>query len=368
MKSADINLDQLLLDPNNYRLQESADFDEIPKDRFKLETVQRGTLNRLQKEGLKELKRSIKANGYLPIERVVVTPYSEKPKLFLVIEGNRRIAALRSLRDNKNAGTEIPASLTAIFKKVPCIVVEEEAGFPFFKETLMGIRHVGGIREWGGYQRAKLIADLINDHELETTDIADRLGLSVQEVNRRYRAYSALKQMNDNDDYSEHANAEMYAIFHEALAIPGVRSWLDWNPETLEFDDSESLAEFYDLITPHRNEETGKDVPPKLGSYGDVRELKRILANEEAKTLLLDPERNFLDALTIARKHEMSKKWKSEVADAAAALKNIGALEVKSLTSQDISAISSLRDMADQVIKIHESVTSSLQISKVKKG
>ena len=49
----------------------------------------------------------------------------------------------------------------------------------------MGIRHVGGIKQWGGYQRAKLIADLRDEHDLEPGDIAEKLALSVVEVNRR---------------------------------------------------------------------------------------------------------------------------------------------------------------------------------------
>ena len=361
MKSVDIPLNQLLLDPNNYRLQDSSEFVEIPRERFKLEAVQKGTRTRLEAEGLKELKRSIKSNGFLPIERIVVAKYSDKPKLYYVIEGNRRAAALRSLEAAKADGADIPAALDKVFKGVPCILVDDEDEFPCFKETLMGIRHVGGIREWGGYQRAKLIADLINVRDLEPSDVADRLGLSLQEVNRRYRAFSALKQMAENEDFAEHANADLYPIFHEALAIPGVRSWLGWDGEDLEFTDEENLSEFYQLITPQKDEENGKDLPPKLGSYGDVRELKRILNNEQAKGYLLDPDRTFLDALTIARKDEISKKWKSSIIEASNALKSIGALDVEKMDKSEIKSIEDLRDMTVKVLEIHLSVTSKLK-------
>jgi hypothetical protein len=357
MKSVEIPLSQLLLDPNNYRLQDTSDSEEVPRERFKLDAVQKGTRAKLESEGLKELKRSIKANGFLPIERIVVAPYSEKPKLYYVIEGNRRVAALKSLQLAKADGAEIPDSLDKVFKGVPCILVDSEDEFPCFKETLMGIRHVGGIREWGGYQRAKLIADLINHRDLEPSEVADRLGLSLQEVNRRYRAFSALKQMAEDEDFADYANAELYPIFHEALALPNVRSWLGWDSDALEFENEENLSEFYTLITPQKDEETGKDLPPKIGSYGDVRELKRILGNAQAKEYLLDPDRSFLDALTIARKDEISRKWKSAITEATSALKSISALDVEGMDKGEIQAIQSLRDMAVKVLKIHDSVT-----------
>ena len=223
----------------------------------------------------------------------------------------------------------------------------------------MGVRHVGGIKEWGGYQRAKLIVDLKDQHGLESTEIADRLGLSLQEVSRRYRAFKALQQMEQNEDYSEYTDPSKYPLFHEAMSLPVVRSWLGWNELTLKFDNLEAEEQFYQLITPRLDEETGRRPEPKLRTYSDVRELKRILPNSEAKALLLDDTRSFLDALTISRKDEISKKWKSEVSEAAAALQKIGALEVKNLTVEDVASIENLKEMAEQVLAIHVSVTAS---------
>lgn len=106
MKSVDIPLSQLLLDPNNYRLQDTSDFEDVPRERFKLDAVQRGTRTRLEAEGLKELKRSIKANGFLPIERIVVASYSDKPKRYYVIEGTCRYGSsdkLNGLKPQRSA-------------------------------------------------------------------------------------------------------------------------------------------------------------------------------------------------------------------------------------------------------------------------
>lgn len=359
MEAKDIPLDCLLLDPNNYRLQEVSGYVSVASERFQLEQVQKTTLLRLQDEGLRELQKSIVANGFLPIERIVVSPYPEADGKYLVIEGNRRVAALRGLRDQANAAIEIPEGVKAVFDAVPCIIAADDPEFPFFRETLMGVRHVGGIKEWGGYQRAKLIVDMRDGHNLEAPEIADRLGLSVQEVNRRYRAFKALQQMEHSEDFGEYADPSKYPIFHEAMSLPVVRSWLGWNENELRFENLETEEQFYQLITPRMDEETGKVTNPKLRTYGDVRELKRILPHSEAKALLLDDTRTFLDALTMARKDEISKKWKSEISEASQALQSISALEVKAFNDEDVAAIKNLRDMADQVIGIYESLSKS---------
>jgi len=210
MKAEAISLNDLLLDPNNYRLQEQDSFAQIEPNRFHLDRVQSGTLSRLRRENIRPLRDSIYSNGFLEIERIVVTPYEHADGKYLVIEGNRRIAALLQLREEYETGINVPQSVVDVFEAVPCLVVDGKGQETFFREAIMGIRHVGGIKEWGGFQRAKLISDLQDTHLLDSASIAQRLGLSVQEVNRRYRAFRALQQMSEDEVYSEYATAAMY--------------------------------------------------------------------------------------------------------------------------------------------------------------
>jgi hypothetical protein len=74
----------------------------------------------------------------------------------------------------------------------------------------MGVRHVSGIDQWGGYQRAKLVVELRDDFKLEAGEVAERLGMSTHEVNRRYRAFKALQQMLQDEEYLDFAKPEMY--------------------------------------------------------------------------------------------------------------------------------------------------------------
>lgn len=352
MRSEIIQLNDLLLDPNNYRLQEQEGFVLCAENRFHLERVQSGTLRRLQRENLRPLRDSIVSNGFLEIERIVVTPYEHEDGKFLVIEGNRRIAALMQIRDEFEGGIDIPDGVVAVLKAVPCLVADAPDQEAYFREALMGIRHVGGIKEWGGYQRAKLIAELKDAHDLEAQVISQRLGLSVQEVNRRYRAYKALEQMKDDEIYSEFAGAGLYPIFHEAVSLPVVRDWLDWDAEANTFNNNEVREQFYQLITP-RNVGQDDEKEPKVRTFSEVRQLRDILVNDDAKSELLQLDRDLVDAVAIANQDKMARRWRNEIAEAKGALSKIPGLEIRNFEPDDLAAINDLIETARQVLEMN---------------
>lgn len=352
MQTTEKPLSQLLVDPNNYRLQDNDSFAQVAPERFHLERVQNGTLKRLRDEGIKALRDSIVSNGFLPIERIVITPYEHDENKFLVIEGNRRIAALNMIKSEYDSGVDIPEEVVEVFENVPCVLVESDGQVEYFKETLMGIRHVGGIQEWGGYQRAKLIADLKDEHEVDLGEVAQKLGLSSMEVNRRYRAYKALEQMENDEEFGDLAVARLYPLFHEAVSLPLVREWLGWEPEQFEFTNAEAKENFYKMITPRPGEEEQDASPPKISTYQDVRALRDILPNPDAKADLLNLERSVADALSIAKTKAMSKRWRTEILEARTSLENIGAIEVQQFTVNDRELIQSLIETANAILQI----------------
>lgn len=96
----DIEVKNLLLDPNNYRFLDNPNYKKKLRSKYHLPEVQAATLRLLEQDKryqLAELKRSILSNGYVPMERIIVVPYNGKRDKFLVIEVNRRVAALKSL-------------------------------------------------------------------------------------------------------------------------------------------------------------------------------------------------------------------------------------------------------------------------------
>ncbi|OFW08298.1 MAG: hypothetical protein A3G20_00365 [Acidobacteria bacterium RIFCSPLOWO2_12_FULL_59_11] len=194
----DIGISKLLLDPNNYRFLDRRKFKKKATTRFHEDSVQRATLESLEQSyQIDELKQSILTNGYVPMERVIVVPYPGKPGLFLVVEGNRRVAALKSiLKEEKDGVTVLSATQRNSFSRIPCAVLKSSgSSLKHAERVIMGIRHIAGPKEWGAYQQALLVSELKDDEGLEFKDIGEMLGISSVEAARRYRAIGALKSM-----------------------------------------------------------------------------------------------------------------------------------------------------------------------------
>jgi hypothetical protein len=354
-----VNLQHLLLDPNNYRFQDEQTFLFADEKRFHEPSVQERAYNRIRTEGISDLKNSILTNGFLPFERVVVRPYAYKAgddgDYYVVVEGNRRIAALKWIADDHAAGVTIPSQVVDTLDNIPVIVIDSSSD-PSIALSLMGVRHVGGIREWGGYQRAKLVAELRDQFGLETPEIAARLGMSAHEVNRRYRAFKSLEQMQRDEEFGDQAIPKMYPLFHEAVAGTVIKDWLKWSETETRFEDLESLHSFYSLIVT-RETEDGETIEPKIQTREAVRDLRDIIPVSEARRVLFDPDKSYSDALALAKAEELSRSWAVQVAEAIAALRSVSALDVKKLTDEDLTALQHLKDAAAELLETNQILT-----------
>ena len=355
LEEKNVPITALLLDPNNYRFQDAKDYVSAARGRFAEASVQNRASARLRDEGLAELKNSIMQNGFLPFERIVVRPFDDD--YYLVVEGNRRVAALKWIVQDYDAGVEIDPELVAVLDALPVIAVPDAPESDALALSLMGVRHVGGVRQWGGYQRAKLVTELRDDFDQDTGDVAARLGMTAHEVNRRYRAYKALLQMMEDEEYEDVAEPDMYSLFHEAVSSTTVKEWLGWSNETLRFTNAEALRQFYSLITPGSSEEGGVNRPAKISSYQGVRELREILPVPEARRQLLDPDATMADALALAKADDLARSWATQVAEAVAALKSVGALELRRLPEEELSSIKDLALLAQELLATHALLT-----------
>ena len=97
-----IPIEKLLLEPNKYRFYDlpKSQWNKKEPDRFHEPAVQQATLTLFEntkRYNLPELRESMLANGFVPMERIVVVEYENADDLYLVVEGNRRIASLKTL-------------------------------------------------------------------------------------------------------------------------------------------------------------------------------------------------------------------------------------------------------------------------------
>jgi hypothetical protein len=149
-----------------------------------------------------------------------------------------------------------------------------------------------------------------------------------------------------------------YPLFHEAVSLPAVRDWLGWDEVSGKFTNDSQLEHFYELITPTETEDDRTQTqPPKITSYSQVRELKNILSTTEAKRILLDPARTFFDAVTIAKRDELSRSWKTQVAEAINALQLISVFEVQALSKEDAEQLDKLRGIVDSLLSTRKKLS-----------
>jgi len=351
-QAAEIRVDRLLLDPNNYRFLDRKKFKKKVSTRFHEETVQRATLDSLEQSyQLDELKQSIVTNGYVPMERIIVVPYRPKPGYYLVVEGNRRVAALKSLLKDKSEGAiSLSPKRVSSLAKIPCAVLTGKgAELKHAERVIMGIRHIAGPKEWGAYQQAVLVSELKDDESLEFSQIAEMLGISSIEASRRYRAIGALKTMESDELFSRKAEPKFYRLFHEMVSLPEVRARFGWSTESLGFTDIEKGRLFFDLISSDGKHEA------KLQTYGDVRKLKFIVGNNKAEDVLFDSSKQFSEAVRIGEQGKNKVDASSLLGEARESLSQIGVLHAKGLKVKDMQVISEMLEMLKALQQINKS-------------
>ena len=108
-----VPLESLLLDPNNFRFTAPGTVALVAEARIAEEKVQAAALERVKADGVSELKLSIAENGFVPVERIVVRALDGDEGGYVVVEGNRRTAALKLLeRDQDRKSTRLNSSHT----------------------------------------------------------------------------------------------------------------------------------------------------------------------------------------------------------------------------------------------------------------
>lgn len=143
----------------------SLDFDPENPRFYRLNTLGTNIVEEmLEHEGVQDLMLSIGQKGYFPGEPLLVTQQDGK---FIVVEGNRRLAAVKLLNGEIPLPPRRKSSLTEIIhnaqetppEELPCFVYKDR------KDILryLGYRHITGIKEWDALSKAKYLSQLRTD-------------------------------------------------------------------------------------------------------------------------------------------------------------------------------------------------------------
>jgi len=140
----------------------------------------------LREENILELVASIGQRSYFSGEPLLVAPHSDNPEQLIVVEGNRRLAALKLLSGEIPTSDVLPSLQDAVKDaehhplKVPCILFSDR------KQILryLGYRHISGPRRWEALSKARYLADLIRNFYPDE-ERKDQLRLVARDIGSR---------------------------------------------------------------------------------------------------------------------------------------------------------------------------------------
>jgi hypothetical protein len=175
-----VSLDNLYLDPNNPRLASVEkpgyhDPGRLFDDRLQTQLEVR---MRNSYKGLKGLIHSIVNVGWIPVDAMMVWEHPNAPGKFVVVEGNARTTALRTIRREhdrelkrlaKARGRDLPAEMAAIqeleesvealgrvvaaTREIDVYPVAAKGPEDLFRSLprLLGVRHISHAQQWKPY-------------------------------------------------------------------------------------------------------------------------------------------------------------------------------------------------------------------------
>lgn len=260
-----------------------------------------------------ELVQAIGNSGWQDFEPLVVLRADGR-----VLEGNRRLAALRVLRDSSLAAKlGVPVPVPAHPNAVPGQVRVRYVDSVSEARDYIGFKHVNGPHKWDSLAKAKFAAEwLADDANASITDIARRLGDGHNTVVRLVNGYAVLAQaLHLGFDLEKRTKATFaFSHLYTALARPTVRRYLGLGETPNEAlppnpVDNEHVTDLLNLMSLLYGQ--GDKQPTVIGSQNpDLNRLIDVLESSAATAMLLadrdlsvafavveDPHRRFAELL-----------------------------------------------------------------------
>ena len=272
---------------------------------------------------VEELVLSIAASGYFPHEPVIVTAESGRN---VVIEGNRRLAAVKLLRQPA-LGRDFNARIPSISREsreslaqIPGLLSTREDAWRY-----LGFKHVNGPAKWGSYAKSQYIADVHRNFGVPLNEIARQIGDTHNTVRRLYRGLMVVEQaerlrvFNRNDRWRGHF---AFSHLYTGLPYPGISEFLDLQSTSDETQDpvpAERKDNLRELLVWMYGSKSEKKPPVIQSQNPHLRRLDAVLANREALAALRQgaelslafeitrPSSNLFEEALVAAKQHLEK-------------------------------------------------------------
>ena len=286
----DIPVERLLIDRDNPRLASSAVGEPTHEDLIRILWTEMA---------VDEVALSIAANGYYRDEALLVIPETDSGAApdgrYIVVEGNRRLAAVLLLRDRALRERIKATSLPVITEKqrraldlLPAFVHPNRKSIWAY----VGFRHVNGTKPWDAFSKAKYVARVHEEYRIALEEIAERIGDRHSTVMRLYLGYKVLRQaerMAGFDKEDRIRNRFYFSHLYTAVEYPEFRHFLGITEESARRHDpvSKSKAgDLADLMVWLYGQRSTNKLPVVRTQAPDLSRLRSVIAKPSALSLL----------------------------------------------------------------------------------
>lgn len=291
-----IELENLLLDEHNPRFAEYVLGG----------TTQRDIVNIIVRQfGVDDVLSSIAVSGYFSAEPLVCKKLSDDK--FVVVEGNRRLAAMLILANDTRAvdhGIRIDKYQTIHrehgkpeFTPVPAVVFTESDS----QEALLsylGVRHIVSTKQWDSFAKAAWVSQALKTSHLNLDDIAEMIGDNRGTIQRLLTGYHFVRQLektgNFNPDNSirkgRGSNTKYpFSWVYTILGSPAAREFVGLSDDpTNEAPISVTKLENAVLLTTAMFGDSGQGKNPAIDDSRQLSQLAKVVGNVEKVAYLRD--------------------------------------------------------------------------------
>ncbi|MGA1998420.1 MAG: hypothetical protein ABSG52_00380 [Terriglobales bacterium] len=364
---ASIPVEKLLFDTENPRLALGT----VPKTDEEMVRVL------WHEMAVDEVADSIAANGFFQEEPLIVIPKDPRKTdpesdRFIVVEGNRRLAAVRLLLDGalrKAVGAvDIPEVSNAVrgdIQKLPVAIYGRRQDVWAY----LGFRHINGPKPWDALSKAQYVARVYEEQGIPLERIAMQIGDRNVTVKRLYRGYTLLRQAEEQARFDRRdANAKRFYFSHLYTAADQTefQKFLGIEAETSLKGNpvpKKKLQELGELIEWIYGSRAKKKEPLVLTQFPDLNTLRAVLGKpegiaalragyglERASEIAIGDTQRFNEAMTRAKESlvqangTVTTGYKGDrdtvgLADEIVTLASRISAEVQKLHSQKISKV-----------------------------
>lgn len=248
---------------------------------------------------LSEIVQSIASNGYIDIEPLVV---QRKANRYVVLEGNRRLAAIRVIQDPeiaRAAGIAVPKITDAVRDSIKAVTVYAVSD-PEQARDFIGFKHINGPHKWDALAKGRFAADWYAKEKgggVTLEDISQRLGDRHDTVVRLVNGIFVLDQaekekvflVEDRYPGRKFAFSHLYTAltrtgFREFLGLPEEWRNDDPTPNPVPKDRVENLGKVMVWLYGSKSD----DVEPIITSQNPhIRQLGAVLQDARSRAMLI---------------------------------------------------------------------------------